>query len=117
MRDYRNFNVWQKSRGLTLKIYKVTSDFPGEERCGLTSQIRRAVVSIPTNIAEGSARRSDADFRRFLINSMDSAKEVENLSLLSYELNYIDKNAFQEIDKDIKETEKMLYKCIEKLSA
>ena len=117
MRDYKKFKVWQKSHELTLKIYKVTADFPREERYGLISQIRRAAVSISTNIEEGSGRRSDTDFRRFLTISMGSAKEVEYLTFLSYELQYFKEISFQKIDNDIKEIEKMLYKFIETLSA
>ncbi len=117
MRDYKKFKVWQKSHDLTLKIYNVTADFPREERYGLISQIRRAAVSITTNIAEGSGRISDVDFRRFLTIAMGSAKEVEYLAFLSHELKYLNKNRFQEIDNDVKEIEKMLYKLIETLSA
>jgi len=62
MQDFRNLKVWQKSHSLALKLYKVTESFPATEVYGLTSQIRRACVSIPANVAEGCGRRSDAEF-------------------------------------------------------
>ncbi|HEY9221961.1 MAG TPA: four helix bundle protein [Lutibacter sp.] len=66
MKDFRSLNVWEKGHTITLSIYKLTQSFPKEEMYGLTSQIRRASTSIPTNIAEGCGRGSDADFARFL---------------------------------------------------
>jgi four helix bundle protein len=66
MKDFRKLKVWEKSHQLTLEIYKITASFPKEEIYTLTSQIRRASISIPSNIAEGCGRGSDADFARFL---------------------------------------------------
>jgi len=77
MKDFRNLKAWEKAHQLTLKIYKVTEEFPREELYGLTSQIRRACVSIPTNIAEGCVRSSDADFSRFLYIALGSTSELE----------------------------------------
>jgi len=77
MKDFRKLIVWEKAHQLTLKIYKVTEEFPREELYGLTSQIRRACVSIPTNIAEGCVRSSDADFSRFLYIALGSTSELE----------------------------------------
>lgn len=76
MKDFRSLKVWEKAHLLTLKIYKVTEKFPREELYGLTSQIRRACVSIPTNIAEGCVRSSDADFSRFLYIALGSTSEL-----------------------------------------
>ena len=75
MRDFRNLQVWKKSHNLTLDVYKSTSQFPRTEIYGLTSQIRRACSSIPTNIAEGCGRKSPADFARFLQIALGSASE------------------------------------------
>jgi four helix bundle protein len=89
MKDFRSLKVWEKAHLLTLKIYKVTEKFPREELYGLTSQIRRACVSIPTNIAEGCVRSSDADFSRFLYIALGSTSELEYLMMLAMDLNFI----------------------------
>ena len=66
MRDFKKYDIWQLSHNLTLEVYKITSSFPKEELFGLTSQIRRAVASVPTNISEGCGRNSDSEFNNFL---------------------------------------------------
>lgn len=116
MKDYRKVKVWDKAHILTKDLYRVTSKFPKDELFGLTSQLRRAGSSIPTNIAEGCGRGSDADFRRFLQIAFGSANEVEYLILLSYELSYIQKNQFLELDNKIKEVKKMLAGMIKTLT-
>jgi four helix bundle protein len=68
MQNYRNLKVWQKAHELVLKIYRVTQNFPSDEKYGTVSQMRRSSASIPTNIAEGSARQSDADYARFFLS-------------------------------------------------
>ena len=77
MKDFRQLQVWEKSHQLALGVYKATQDFPKEELYGLTSQIRRASTSIPTNIAEGCGRGTDPEFARFLQIAMGSASETE----------------------------------------
>ena len=84
MKDFRQLKVWDKSHELALSIYRATKDFPKEELYGLTSQIRRASMSIPTNIAEGCGRNTDADFARFLQMAMGSASETEYHLLLAH---------------------------------
>ena len=83
MQDFKKLQVWAKSHDLTLRMCELTSQFPREEIYGLTSQIRRACASIPTNIAEGCGRKSSADFARFLQIAMGSASETEYLILLA----------------------------------
>ena len=117
MKDYRQLKVWAKAHILTKDLYGATSRFPKDELFGLTSQLRRAGSSIPTNIAEGCGRGSDADFRRFLQIAFGSASEVEYLVFLSYELNYIPKTEFTEYNNKITEVKKMLAGMIKKLSA
>ncbi|WP_435137132.1 four helix bundle protein [Formosa sp. A9] len=73
MRDFKKYDIWKLSHSLTLEIYKLTSNFPQEELFGLTSQLRRASASIPTNISEGCGRDSDKDFNRFLAIALGSA--------------------------------------------
>ncbi len=89
MRDYKELIVWQKSRTLVKNIYDRTKIFPKEEQYGLTNQIRRAVVSIPSNIAEGYNRQSDKEFVRFLSIAKGSAAEVETQIILAQDLGYI----------------------------
>lgn len=110
MKDFRNLLVWVKAHKLTLEIYNITRDFPKEELYGLTSQLRRAVSSIPINIAEGCGRGSNADFARFLQMGMGSASETEYLILLCADLGYI--NESDTILHKIKELKKMLSSLI-----
>src|SRR5688572_25173445 len=88
MQRFTQLQVWQRSHGLVLNIYRVTQGFPVEERFGITSQLRRAAVSVPTNIAEGSKRTHQKDFARFLNMAESSIAEVEYLLMLSHDLDY-----------------------------
>lgn len=115
MKDFKQLLVWEKAHILTKDIYCITVSFPKEEIFGLTSQLKRAAVSIPTNIAEGCGRGSDADFKRFMQISFASASEVEYLILLSFELTYIDEDIFKKINEQIIEVKKMLAGLINKL--
>ncbi len=99
MRDFKKYDIWQLSHSITLSIYNITSTYPKEELFGLTSQIRRAVASIPTNISEGSGRNSDKEFNQFLNIALGSANETEYLLLLSKELNYINNDTFEILEK------------------
>jgi four helix bundle protein len=86
MQSFRNLKVWEKSHCLTLDVYKCSKSFPREEVYGLTSQMRRASTSIGANIAEGSCRRGDVDFARFLQMAAGSASELEYHLLLAHDL-------------------------------
>ena len=89
MRDFKKYEIWQISHSFTLEIYQITKAFPKEELYGLTSQIRRAASSTPTNISEGCGRNSDKEFNQFLNIALGSANETEYLLILSRDLNYI----------------------------
>ncbi len=89
-KSYRDLEVWKKAMSVAKEIYKATSEFPAEERFGLVNQLRRAAVSVPSNLAEGHARATAADFSRFISISMGSVAEVETQILLSAELGYLD---------------------------
>jgi len=89
MQDFRNLDVWQRARHLNKTIYQMTTDFPESEAFGLRSQMRRASVSICSNIAEGCGRRGDREFRRFLDIAMGSACELECETILSFDLVFI----------------------------
>ena len=116
MRNYKNYTVWQDGHQLTLLIYNLTKQFPKEELFGLTGQLRRATSSIPTNVAEGCGRESDADFRRFLVIAHGSATEVEYLLFLSFELNYISKEEYLRLNDLIEILRKQLHTLIKKLA-
>jgi four helix bundle protein len=115
MRDYKKIKVWQKSYKLVLDIYRMTESFPKQEIYALTSQIRRAAVSIPSNIAEGSAKDSEPDFARFLEISLGSAFELECQLLLARDLSYIQLENSQNLMQDVEEVKKMLFAFIKTL--
>ncbi len=92
-KSYRDLEVWQKGIQLAKAIYQLTMSFPSEERFGLTNQMRRAAVSIPSNIAEGHARLSTAEFQRFLAIAMGSVAELETQIILSTELDFLSEAA------------------------
>lgn len=115
MKDFRELQVWHKAHKLVLEIYKVSSKFPKEEIYGLSSQIRRAAASIPTNIAEGCGRVSNKDLKRFLNIAMGSASEVEYQVVLAKDLGYIDSETHSSLNIAIQEIKKMLSSYIVKI--
>jgi len=90
--NHKDLNVWKKSMDLAVLIYDLTNAFPNDERFGLTSQMRRAAVSIPSNIAEGAARKSDKEFLQFLSIALGSLSELETQYLLAIRINIIESN-------------------------
>jgi four helix bundle protein len=117
MKDFRSLKVWEKAHALTLAIYKSTENFPKQETYALTSQIQRAAVSIPTNIAEGCGKDSDAELKRYFVISMGSASELEYLLILARDLGYLPENTFRSMTNDLVEVRKMLNAFIQKLKA
>jgi four helix bundle protein len=115
MRDFRKLNVWQKAHSLTVHVYKATSAFPREELYGLTSQIRRASVSIPANIAEGCGRDGTAEFGRFLQIASGSASELEYHLLLAFELTFLSEKDYTILDGQVNEVKRMLNTFPQKL--
>ena len=115
MRDFHQYKVWSRGHQLALSIYKETKSFPKEELFGLTSQIRRASMSIPFNIAEGCGRRSDAEFAYYLNIAAGSASEVEEELLLAFDLEFMDKESYIQLDKEVKEIKAMLGALIDTL--
>lgn len=106
MQDYTSLKVWEKAHQFVLDIYRVSKHFPKSELFGLVNQLRRAATSIPTNIAEGTSRRSKKDFVRFLEIAFGSAKEVEYQLFLSKELEYLNNDEFYLLDQKIKKLKK-----------
>ncbi len=104
---YQDLKVWQKAFELTLKIYRETKQFPNEEMYGLTNQMRRAAVSVASNIAEGKGKSSDRDFAVFLCHARGSLQELETQFLIARELGYMREDG-PGIETSIAETGKML---------
>ncbi len=115
MRDFRKLNVWCKSHQLTLDVYTATRGFPKDEIYGLTSQIRRAAVSISANIAEGCGRGGGADFGRFLQMAAGSASELEYHLLLARDLQYLSDQSWRTLSAFTKEIKQMLVSLIRKV--
>jgi len=108
MRPHEKLDVWKKSVDFVVAIYKATERFPRDERFDLTSQLRRAAVSIPANIAEGAARRSDKEFAHFLSNSQGSASEVETELLIARRLSYLQELNYGSLVSSLDEIGRML---------
>jgi len=113
--SYRDLNVWQKSMDLVVSIYKLTGNFPQSETYGLTSQIRRAAVSVPSNIAEGKGR-SDRDFSRFLLQARGSVWEAETQVEIALRLKYLKAAEAQELLAAASEISRMLNGMLNALS-
>jgi four helix bundle protein len=99
--SYKNLKIWSDAILLAEDIYKVTKKFPKDEMFGTVSQLRRAVVSVSSNIAEGSSRVSKKDFTRFIDISIGSLHEVESLLYLAYKLEYVSKNDYDKLVLEI----------------
>ena len=94
IRSYKDLEIWQEGIELVTTVYKLTNDFPKEELYGLTSQLRRAAVSVPANIAEGYARNHRAELRQFLYIALASLAELETLSIIAVRLGYTSQGDF-----------------------
>ncbi len=115
VKSYRDLIVWQKGIVLAKQIYALTRDFPRAETFGLSSQLRRSAVSIPSNIAEGQARQHTGEFRQFLHTALGSAAELDTQIVIACELGYIaDQEAIQ-VQQCIVEIRKMIYSLISHL--
>jgi four helix bundle protein len=108
MGDYRQLLVWKRAHGFALEVYQSTRSFPDSERFGLTAQLRRAAISIVSNIAEGSGRRTDRDQTRFLNIARGSVCEVECQLLLSRDVGYLKPDAWETLDGNCREIGSML---------
>ena len=101
MHNYNNLQIWQQAMDLVEDIYKLTASFPTEEKFGLVSQMTRAAVSIPSNIAEGAGRNSDKDFAHFISIAIGSFYELNTQIVLSERLGYINQIQSQELQKKL----------------
>ena len=116
MHNFKELIVWKKSRDLVKDVYTLTQKFPDNEKFGLTQQIRRAAVSIPSNIAEGSGRGTNKDFIQFINVANGSAFEVETQLYLALDLEYISQSEFEEISKRLLDIERLIYNFKKSLS-
>jgi four helix bundle protein len=110
MHKFKELEIWKKSRLFCSEIYKITSNFPDSEKFGLTNQLRRASVSIPSNIAEGSSRSSNKDFARFLQITLGSAYEIETQLLIAYDLKFINNEDLEKLSQNLESIIKMTSK-------
>lgn len=116
MRDFRKYEVWQLSHSLVLDIYSISKNLPKEEQFNITSQLRRACASIPTNISEGCGRNSDKEFNQFLNIALDSASETEYLIILSQDLNLLNLETATELLQKVNHIKSKIFKLKEKLN-
>jgi len=108
-KPHKNLDVWTLSMELARMVYRLTAAYPNEERFGLVSQMRRAAVSIPSNIAEGAARDSDNEFRNFLSIARSSLSELDTQFDLSYDLGFVPARLRSEVDELLSRVDRMLY--------
>ena len=116
MKDFRQLKVWQKSHELVLELYQSTASFPRSEAYGLTPQIRRAAVSIPSNIAEGCGQYGDAELARFCHIASGSASELEYHLLLARDLKFIRPDDYEKLMQQTIEIKRMFTAFVQKLS-
>jgi len=108
IKSYKDLHVWQKGLTLVKMIYQATKTFPGDERFGLVSQMRRAAVSVPSNIAEGQTRRTTGEFVQFISHAEGSLAELETQLLISLDLGFVNPKDADPMLASIEELQKML---------
>lgn len=116
MNKFKELKVWQDSIELAVEIYKLTKNFPHEEKFGLVSQINRSVISISSNIAEGAGRNNEKEFKQFLGIALGSACELESQIIVSCKLNFISEDAVRQQSEKIVHIQNMIGKLIKSIS-
>jgi len=115
MQDFKQLRIYEQSKGFVVKLYEILKDFPSNERFGLADQLRRASVSIPSNIAEGCGMSSNKGFAKFLYHSLGSCKEVEAQLDISHSLRYLSDKQNLELSADVVSIAKQISCLIKKL--
>lgn len=115
MQDFRNLKVWHEAHHLTLDVYRVTGGFPKSELFGLTGHLKKTALSVPSNIAEGCGRGSDADFRRFLQIALGSPFELDYQLLLARDLGYCSDAIYKPLEAELIEVRRMLLAFMQRL--
>ncbi len=116
MHNFQELKIWQRAMDITVETYRISSDFPKEERYGLTSQIRRSAVSIASNIAEGACINTDGEFKSFLGIASGSSNELFTQLILASRLELISENTIKPLLNELIEIQKMNYTLIQKFS-
>lgn len=116
MKNFKELKVWQKGMDIAVNCFVLTETFPKEEKYGLTSQITRSGVSVPSNIAEGSSRRSEKDYARFIEISLGSSFELETQLLIAQKVKYGNQDLLNQVLADVTEEQKMLQGFAAKLN-
>lgn len=117
MKNYKELSIWRKGIELVKAVYALSKKFPAEEKYGMISQLTRAVVSIPANIAEGSSRNSDKDYARFIQIALGSAFEVQTFLIIAKEMHWSSNESIELTELLLEEEIKMLHSFIKKLTA
>lgn len=115
MRNFRNYKVWELGHEITLDVYKLSKQFPKDERFGITSQMRRCSSSVPANIAEGCGRETEKEFKRFLVIANGSATELEYFLILITDLEMANKNSTEKLVEKVDKLKRSLNRLISKL--
>ena len=115
MKNYKELIIWKKGIDLVKAVYAISKQFPAEEKFGMISQVTRATVSIPANIAEGSSRNSDKDYARFLQIALGSAFEIQTYLIIAKEMNWVTNEKIDPIEMSLEEEIKMMHAFIKKL--
>ncbi len=115
MRDFTKYDIWNEGVEISIKVYHLTNDFPNEEKFGLTSQIRRASISITSNFAEGCSRSSEKDFKRFIEISLGSAFELKTQLILSNKLGFVASEKIEELINELDKVSRQLNSLRNKL--
>ena len=115
VKDYKELKVWQKGIEIVDKVYTLTAKFPKEELYGLTLQMRKAAVSIPSNVAEGFMRGHTKEYKQFLRISLGSCAELDTQSIIAYRRKYMSKHDLDDLAEDLNHESRMLMKLINSL--
>ncbi|MFC0261329.1 four helix bundle protein [Fontibacter flavus] len=115
--NFKNLKVWEKSVDLAVKVYQVTAEFPNEEKFGITSQMRRSSVSVPSNIAEGTARNTSKAVLNSLDISLGESFELETQAIIANRVGLLDHKTFNEIEADISEVQRMIHGFMQTLES
>lgn len=115
MKTHKDLDVWKRSIDFVTLVYELTNQFPKSEVYGLTTQLRRAAISIPSNIAEGASRKSKLEFKQFLYIALSSGAEIDTQIIIAFNLKYIDSNEQEKLTKLLETIQKMIQGLIKSI--